>query len=261
MNSEKTPSPLDNEKTKEYFSKIAEKEGVNKASNVDKFEEIKSLLLPHDEHISILECGGGGGFYTNQLLNIGYRVTCVDLSHEALVVNLNNAKKIGKENKLKTVESDFVDFCKSNKEKFDQVVFIKVLHHFSSLKDIEYALLGAVEHCQKGSRVVIFEPNGTNPFWRFFLSFQKGMSGRSKWFYEQNMKFTTVKNLSNILDIIKLASNRKIRYKIGYHYVIPAMITKKHKRHSLLDKINNLLESSWLKKWFSFNISIIIDIE
>ena len=169
--------------------------------------------------------------------------------------------KFRKENKLKTVESDFVDFCKSNKEKFDQVVFIKVLHHFSSLKDIEYALLGAVEHCQKGSRVVIFEPNGTNPFWRFFLSFQKGMSGRSKWFYEQNMKFTTVKNLSNILDIIKLASNRKIRYKIGYHYVIPAMITKKHKRHSLLDKINNLLESSWLKKWFSFNISIIIDIE
>lgn len=261
MNFKKNNSPIDNKTTKAYFSAIAEKKGINSASNVDKFDEIERLLIPFEYHRDILECGGGAGFYTHRLLESGYRVTCVDLSGEALAVNRKNAQKKGKKYELNTVESDFVDFCNNNKNKFDQVLFIKVLHHFSSLNDIKCAIWGAVKHCNSAGRVVIFEPNGDNPLWRLILSFQRGMSGKSKWYYEQNMKFTTTKKISRILEQIQSESNLRFDYRVTYHYIIPAMITKKYKKTSFINKINKILEDTWIRKWFAFNISIVIDLE
>ena len=207
--------------------------------------------------------GGGGGFYTRRLLANGYRVTCVDLSDEALLVNRSNAQEIGKEKELETVVADFVGFCREDKRQFDQVLFLKVLHHFDRLDSIKEALRGAIRHCRSGGRVIIFEPNGDNPFWWFFLSLMKDKSsGRSKWFYEKNMKFTTVAQLSRILDQLRGELGSEFKYRVGYHYVVPSVIlNKRHWMVSVLRKANRMLEATWLRNWFAFNISVVIDVD
>ena len=251
---------LDNETTRDYFSGIAREKRVNEHSNSDKYDEIKKLLLPDKAYSRILECGGGGGFYTRRLLADGYRVTCVDLSEEALRVNTRNAQRLGKAAKLAVVARDFVGFCHSSDQTFDQVLFIKVLHHFDTLENVNTALEGAIEHCRRGGRIIIFEPNGANRLWRLFLSMQKNTTtGKSKWFYEQNMRYTTVPNFVAILD--RLQADHEFEYRVGYHYVIPSFILNTGYRGvSYLRRLNRALETTWLKERFSFNISLVIDV-
>lgn len=253
---DKTPrdsSSLEHESEQErYFSGLAADRGVNEDSNVDKSEVIFDLLPPPATHRRVLECGGGAGFYTTRLLKAGYKVTCVDLSSEALQVNWQSAHRIGRESALATVHGDFTKQVEDLPHEFDVGLFVKVLHHFPDLASIEDALAAAFRKLRPGGVLVIFEPNGRNPLWKPLYLLQKDpVEGRSKWHYEKNLTLITA---SNLLGSLPDGAQGEIRY----HYVIPALLfSGKRAPLSLLARLNRMLESSPLKPWAS-NISVLV---
>lgn len=244
------PDPiLTNDETREYISYLAREHGGNEEANADKFSVVERLLLPSDEAPRVLECGGGTGLFTRHLLELGYDVTCVDLSEDALAHNRSNAVKAGYDDRLTTICGDFSQVVDGLQGDFDQVLFLKVLHHFESLESVHGALVSAVDGCRAGGRVVVFEPNGRNPLWRFVYSLRRDpVSGRKKWFYEQNMRFTTVPNLT--------AAPVGRTPRVGYHYVVPASIAE---RVGPLEALNRWLERSPLRR-AALNLSLVIDI-
>ena len=242
---------MNNKDTESYFSKIATSKGLNEENNVDKFDVIYQKMLPNTGRDSLLECGGGGGFYTHRFLSLGYQVTSVDLSEDALAINMEKAKELGLQEQLTTLTGEFSVIANGLEGKFKQVVFIKVLHHFDQMSSIYSALKCGINKTQKNGKVIIFEPNGSNPLWRIFLSFKKSNDGvNSVWHYEQNMKYTKVKLLKKFLE------QQNIVYKVSYHYVIPAFLLNKGNLFSKsLRKLNALLEKS-IFKYCAFNFSI-----
>ncbi len=247
---------MNNEITEKYFDDLAQSEGVNENNNIDKYNIIKKRLAPQTTHPRILECGGGAGFYTRRFLQEGFEVTCIDLSDQALKENRERAKHLSLSQKLTTIQGTFTEKAKQLERHFDQVAFIKVFHHFESLKDIQEALDVAIETCKPGGKIIIFEPNGKNFLWWFFLSLTKAKgSNHSKWYFEKNMRFTTAPNFKKYLD------KKNQDYELKYHYVIPATMLKKTTSLSkVLKKINQLLENTPLR-YLSFNISIVIDVK
>lgn len=245
---------ITNEQTREYFDGIASKHGVNAASNADKYSVIRGLLKDGAEYRHVLECGGGGGFYTRRLLMDGCIVTCVDLSERALQENAAQASAMGLSDNFSSIHGDFVEKVSLSGKQYDQVVFIKVLHHFPSLEAIESAIQAGLKACRPGGRVVIFEPNGSNFLWKLVLSMVRDKeSGRSKWFFEQNLRFTTVRNLSQILE------QQGARFSVQYHYVLPGLLLEKEFFGAgVLRSINGMMERSFLRR-MAFNISFTID--
>ena len=240
----------ENTEQERYFSGLAENHGVNEASNVDKSEVIFDLLPPPTTHKHILECGGGAGFYTARLLRGGYKVTCIDLSGEALKVNRQSACNIDRESELRTIQGDFTTKVTNLEGNFDVAVFIKVLHHFPDLTSIERALLAAFNKLRPGGVLMIFEPNGRNPPWKPLYLVQKDpVEGKSKWHYEKNLALITE---SNLLDRLP----NGVRGEMRYHYVVPAILfAGKSVVHTLVARLNKALESSPLRPWAS-NISV-----
>ena len=246
-------SDLEHESEQErYFSGLAASRGVNEDSNVDKSEVIFDLLPPPATHKRVLECGGGAGFYTARLLKAGFSVTCVDLSGEALKVNLQSARRIGRESQLETIQGDFTKQVEGLPREFDVAVFVKVLHHFPDLASIENALAAAFEKLRPGGVLVIFEPNGRNPLWKPLYLLQKDpVEGKSKWHFEKNLTLTTEPNL---LGSLPIGAQGEVRY----HYVIPAMLFSGNSTPGkLLARLNKVLESSPLKPWAS-NLSVLV---
>jgi SAM-dependent methyltransferase len=240
--------------TQFYFDQIALQHGLNESSNVNKFKNIHTLLLPCSTHPEIVECGGGGGLYTQLLLNDGYRVTVVDISREALEHNASRAEKISKAAFLTMVHDNFNKFIGKSDKTFDQFLFIKVFHHFDSLEDIFEALKKSYVRCRSGGRIIIFEPNGKNIFWKLFLKMKKDkITKKPLWHYEQNMNLTTMKNFTNF------CKHNNFIYFSRYHYLIPGFILEKNISYitPLLRCLNSLLLMTPLR-YLASNISCII---
>jgi 2-polyprenyl-3-methyl-5-hydroxy-6-metoxy-1,4-benzoquinol methylase len=232
-----------------YFSQLARQRGTNEADNVDKFGEIVQLLKPSQTHPRVLECGAGTGLYTRHLLQLGYKVTAVDLSADALSVNRANAEAAGLGAALHTLEGDFVEIANALADEFDQVIFIKVLHHFSDLHHIQAALGAAAVRIGINGQVILFEPNGRNPLWRLYYSMVKDrVTGRSKWHYEKNTALIREHNLRQRLPPGVDAVFR-------YHYVIPAFVVARTGRfRPAMERLNAWLGRGGLARW-SANLS------
>lgn len=245
---------LTKEDTRDYFDGIAVEHGVNVGANADKYSAVRSLLRVPETHSSIMECGGGGGFYTGRFLADGYLVTCVDLSGEALQQNEIQAAACGKSAALTTVQGDFSEVAHGIGRVFDQILFVKVLHHFDDFDSIYSALDAALDLCRPGGRIVIFEPNGSNLLWKLFLSLvYDRKTGRTKWYYEQNLRFTKPANLRRFF------SEKNVEFELKYHYVIPGFLLQRgFLGCNILRRLNAFLERSFLKR-MAFNISITVD--
>jgi len=241
---------------------MARLHGVNAKANADKFDEIRKLLLPSREHGNVLECGGGSGFYTLRLLQERYKVTCVDVSAEALAVNVKNASCAGKAGQLAIVAADFNSFCNETEKEFDQILFVKVLHHFEGIRSVKRAIHLAIRRCRAGGRIVVFEPNGDNLAWRLFLSLKRDVvTKKRKWLTERNMRFTTRRYFLDILDAAKKEHGVQFQCQMRYHYVIPATILNRLGHTCpVLYAGNSILEKSWVGRRLAFNISLTIDV-
>lgn len=239
-----TPRAVSDRSQADYFSQLACERGTNESDNVDKFVEIAPLLESSDTHPRVLECGAGTGLYTRYLLKLGYRVTAVDLSADALAVNVANAQAAGFGAALKTMVGDFVEVANQLPGEFDQVIFIKVLHHFSDLDHIQSAMASAVTCMAPNGRAILFEPNGRNPMWRIYYSLTKDrVTGRPKWHYEKNTTLIREKNLRDRLPT-------GVTAEFHYHYVIPAfLIEKAGWLKPALERANKKLARSPMANW------------
>ena len=210
--------------------------GVNEGSNVDKSEVMFDLLPPPTTHKHVLKCGGGAGFYIARLLQTGYKVTCVDLSGEALKINRQSACKIGCESELETIQGDFTKQVAGLPNNFDVAVFIKVLHHFPDLASIEDALAAAFKKLRPGGALIVFEPNGRNPLWKPLYLVQKDpVEGKNKWHYEKNLTLITESNLLGSL-------LKGVQGEVQFHYVVPAtLFAGKSALHTLLARLTRYL--------------------
>ena len=243
------PTSSSNEVQATYFSQLARQRGTNEADNIDKFGEIAPLLRPCRTHPRILECGAGAGLYTRRLLELGYQVTAIDLSGDALAVNRANADAAGVGAALHTVHGDFVEIANGLADDFDQVVFIKVLHHFADLDHIQAALAVAVARIGSDGQVVLFEPNGRNPMWRLYYSLVKDrVTGLSKWHYEKNTALIVERNIRQRLP-------PSVDAQFRYHYVVPAFVVSKSGwLRPGLEWLNKWLDRTAISRW-SANLS------
>lgn len=240
--------------TQNYFDSIASNKGLNESSNIDKSSVILNMLLPPKAG-KVLEIGGGGGFYTRLFLYKGYNVCVNDLSSKALHHNYLQAKKNGFEHNLTTIHGNFTEVGRGITPQFAQVLIIKLLHHLDDLNAIRELLVCAERVLLPDGRMVIFEPNGRNPLWKpmYSMKFDKE-SGKSIWFYEQNLRLITEQNLIKCIKDIP-----SINFTINYHYVIPGFLVE---RKGLIGKMFKIINSILLKtplKYFAFNLSLTID--
>ena len=75
----------------------------------------------------VLDFGCGTGNYSIYLAKLGFSVTGIDCSKNALSIAKKNAKNSGV--KIKFVLCDILEICETVKEKFDFVLDYSLLHH------------------------------------------------------------------------------------------------------------------------------------
>jgi len=251
-----THNETHNSEQSAYFDGLAQTRGQNASHNADKFAVIEALLPDVNTHRHVLECGGGAGFYTGRFLSRGHDVTCVDLSEDALAVNRAAASRQGRAAQLRTQCSDFVQFASDAaqaEDRYDLVVFIKVLHHFESFGAIEAALDAALKVLAPGGQIFIFEPNGKNPLWEVLYRAQKVNAHQTKWDFEKNLQLITQTNFDAYLRA------RPVRGRFGFHYLVPAQVLNIGVPLAglILKRLNRRLEVSPLAPWAA-NISLVI---
>lgn len=99
----------------------------------------------------ILDAGCGEGYWGSQFMKEGHDVIGIDLSN-----------KITKQTRLKVIIGDLK---KKNFDdnSFDAVICGGVLHHFPRKRDVEIVVSNFRECLKKDGKIILIEPNGTNP--------------------------------------------------------------------------------------------------
>lgn len=110
---------------------------------------IRMANLPKNS--KILDAGCGEGYWGIQFMKEGHDVIGIDLSN-----------KITKQTRLKV---KIGDLKKKNFEEnsFDAVICGGVLHHFPSKGEVEIVVSNFRECLKKDGKIILIEPNGTNP--------------------------------------------------------------------------------------------------
>ena len=121
-------------------------------------------ILPENKRSSVLELGGGEGFFLYFMEKMGYQdLWGIDINEE----ELNIAKYYCK--KVKIIKSDIIDFLKTTDLNFDFIMMESVLEHFE--KEKIYEILKLVNYrLKKGGKVVVCVPNTGSP-WGIPISF------------------------------------------------------------------------------------------
>lgn len=111
----------------EIFNKIEQKRLISALRKVDK--------LIDDNQKKALDFGAGTGNLTGKLLNMGYKVTAVDISAEMCELLKNRYINYLKNKKLRVIDSKVEDISFS-KDKFDLITCYSVLHHLPDYVDV-----------------------------------------------------------------------------------------------------------------------------
>lgn len=129
-----------------FFSEVADKPCYDEtfAKRI-----IKMVNLP--EKSDVLDAGCGEGYWGIQFMKEGHNVIGIDLSN-----------KITKQTELKVKIGDLKE-KNFNDNSFDLVICGGVLHHFPSKKEVETVVSNIRECLRKDGRIILIEPNGTNP--------------------------------------------------------------------------------------------------
>jgi len=133
----------------------------------------------------ILDAGCGDGFWSGVLNNLGCKMTGIDISPVAI--------KIAKEKSGKNQTFLIADLLKPlpfPKDHFDAIIIGVTLHHFPSTKDLKSVAKNIYPCLKNGGKVVVIEPNGSNPIsrisrvlGRFLVKFFKNISTENETFH------------------------------------------------------------------------------
>jgi len=115
--------------------------------------------LQKNQHI--LEIGCGAGRYSIPLIQMGYKVTGIDISQKMINKFNDDAVKLNlSKAKYRLICKEFDTYHVVESERFDAVIGFNVLHH---LYDVLACFNTIKQNIKGGSLVVFLEPNNANP--------------------------------------------------------------------------------------------------
>jgi len=170
-------------------------------------EEVGMMLLNHGfilknfkalpQGSRIVEFGTGWGNFTLNMLQMGYRVTAVEVNRSFLDLLEHRAREF-KPN-LNVRNQDMIDFCEENKEEFDAVVFNAAFHHCSDHRRLLDGIgrwlskNGVIYFC---SEPVFFSKNAYLPYpWGLRMDGESMYMIRSQGWLELGFQFTYLKKI------------------------------------------------------------------
>lgn len=231
-------------KTKIFFDKRAElyeKANLLKTSKAGGIEFEKFYrFLDLSPKANLIDLGAGYGRWVLPLLQLGHKVTAVDISRKSLGVINKEAEKHNLEKNLKIVESDF------NKPVFhnvyDGAYCISTFHLLAGIEEERINILSnLVKAVKKGGTILLIEPNPLNPFFYPFYFF----SSQVDWKVEKHFLRSTERNLRNIFRKLSIGET-----KVEYFGFFPLRFINTFQPTALLNKFVN--ETPFIKKFSSF---------
>jgi len=140
--------------------------------------------------LDILDIGCGRGNYAIPLMQLGHRLTCVDVSINSLQIMLDTVTELGLLNNLSEIfPGDFLSWAGGYK--YDAIIGGAVIHHICDCADSITTLFGKISGMLKdGGMVVMKEPNPVFPY-RLYYLFTPSMN----WQQESGIQYSTKKNI------------------------------------------------------------------
>jgi SAM-dependent methyltransferase len=112
---------------------------------------------------SVLDVGCGTGLLARRLSGSGYRVVGIDPSEGMLEV----MRARGPEVQAVKASGDALPFPSDG---FDLVVTVATLHHIAAPDRVRGTLAEMIRVCRPGGRVVVWDHNPRNPYWRSLMA-------------------------------------------------------------------------------------------
>ena len=121
------------------------------------------FVLEHCPRGSGLDVGCGTGALARRLAAAGYEMTGIDPSDGMLDVLRRQAPEIRAVHGSGTA-LPFAD------DSFDVVLTVAVMHHIADPNDVKRTLSEMVRVVRSGGRVLVWDHNPRNPYWRFLMA-------------------------------------------------------------------------------------------
>lgn len=120
----------------------------------------------------ILEVGAGLGKFSLPLLEMGFNLSCVDIS----LVMLEELVKLTTR-PLTTIVADVAEVAKHTDQRFDRAIGFFTLHH---MPDLNQAFQGLYEVLLPGARIAFCEPRALNPLYYLQIAFTPRMTWKAE---------------------------------------------------------------------------------
>ena len=126
-------------------------------------EKRTAFVLQNCPGGELLDVGCGTGTLAGRLAAAGYRVSGVDPSEGMLDVLRANVPEV------RAVQGSGTDLPFGD-DSFDVVMSVAVMHHVADPGAVRRALGEMVRVCRPGGRVLHWDHNPRNPYWRFLMA-------------------------------------------------------------------------------------------
>jgi SAM-dependent methyltransferase len=126
-------------------------------------EKRASFVIEHCPRGSALDVGCGTGALAARLADAGYEMVGVDPSEGMLGVLEQRTSKVRGVRGSGTA----LEFPDSS---FDLVYCVAVMHHIAEPEDVRQTLFEMVRVTRPGGRVLIWDHNPRNPYWRLLMA-------------------------------------------------------------------------------------------
>jgi cyclopropane fatty-acyl-phospholipid synthase-like methyltransferase len=140
-----------------YQWDIQDKRGYNNRMGryrfTNEFEFIKKHIAPGKK---VLDIGGGSGRFAIPLMELGYDVTVVDKSSDALEILQNRSRAI------KCINSDFMNA--EIDDQYDNLIAIEVIYYFDNYSAFFKKVSGLMK---KGGKCILMVENPNSPRYYF----------------------------------------------------------------------------------------------
>ena len=112
---------------------------------------------------SVLDVGCGTGVLAQRIAEAGYEVAGVDPSEGMLSILERSAPAVDAQVASGT-DLPFPD------DSFDLVYCVAVMHHIAERADVQRALGEMVRVAKRGGRILVWDHNPRNPYWRLLMA-------------------------------------------------------------------------------------------
>ena len=151
--------------TKETFDRIAsEYDSALPAHVVDHYLDKRvQFISSHCPPGSALDLGCGTGMLAARLAGLGYEVTGVDTSQGMLDVMRERVPGVA------AVHASGTDLPVDD-DRFDLALTVAALHHIADRDAVRKTLAEMVRVTRPGGRVLVWDHNPRNPYWRLIMA-------------------------------------------------------------------------------------------